>query len=252
MLHKDILNFTNDCNNLNTSRIYFELDKSDSFSTKFININAIDYEKLEKTYIKNVSISIKYGYDKDNYIQIGNLEATCFDFNEALSDKIDIENLLKSEGLDAYNIYSAIINNFNKDYYSFFGYKNERNILNITNIDIIDNFYNSEVIYHIIKNIHKVIYHLLGLKISTILCLNTFDSFNDKNSIDIYTKLGFLEVDNNSNFLAKNIEHFKEFYQQDSNLNLCSKQTIINEFKKILSNRENVINILKTHPNNTF
>lgn len=247
MKYRAITNNTNKFDTFNTSRIYFEIGNVDTFSTKFINIDAKDYTKLEKAYTKNISILIKYldNESKEN-IKIGTLDLTCFDLYEALSDNVNIKEILDAEGIDTFNIYSAIINNFNKDYYDYFGYKDERNIANITNISLNTSFQNSETVYYILKNIHKIVYHLLGLKISTILSLKKLNCLNNKEDIMVlYTNLGFLEIDNESDFVAKNINTC-EIISQDFHLEtLLSNQVLISEFKNILANKKNLKDILE-------
>ena len=159
---------------------------------------------------------------------------------------MNIKEILDAEGIDTFNIYSAIINNFNKDYYDYFGYKDERNIANITNISLNTSFQNSETVYYILKNIHKIVYHLLGLKISTILSLKKLNCLNNKEDImDLYTNLGFLEIDNESDFVAKNINTC-EIISQDFHLEtLPSNQVLISEFKNILANKKNLKDILE-------
>lgn len=234
----------------NTSNIYFEINKVDTFSTKFINIDAIDYIKLEKAYTKNISINIKYlNSGKKQSTNIGNIELTCFDLNEALLDNADIEEVLEAEGKDTSNIYTVIISNFNKEYYDYFGYKDVRNIANITNINIKSEF-QQEIFYYTVKNLHKIVYHLLGVKISTILTLKNFKTLeNTEDLMNTYTNLGFLEVDNESDFIAKNLNTYELKSQNLNNKFLSYKEILISDFKNIIEDKELCKSILNGNAN---
>lgn len=233
-------------NIFNNSRIYFELQNIDTHSTKFVNIDAYDYTKLEKAYIKNIAITIKYLNTNQESSIIGNVSLTCFDLHEAISDKVDIEELLDAEGEDTYNIYSTILNNFNKEYYDYFGYSNERNIANITSINIKEEYSNINIYSYIIKNIAKVTYHLLGIKISTILIDKQVNrNINLEDSFNLLTKVGFLEIDNEYDFMAKNIDIHKQSSDSLNRDELNSKEELVYNFKELLSKRELVKDILE-------
>lgn len=253
MKYRETTNKINKKYIFNTSRIYFEICKIDTFSTKFVNIDANDYTRLEKAYTKNISIKVKC-LDKESKqsIDVGIIDLTCFDINEAAVDNINMKEVLDAEGINTLNIYSVVIDNFNKDYYNYFGYTDERNIANITNISLNEGFKEKEIIRYILKNINKIVYHLLGLKISTILSLKKLNCLNYSEDImDIYTNLGFLEVDNENNFVAKNIDINKTDKQRLIIDELPTTQVLITEFNKIIEDKKVLQDILNREKQNT-
>ena len=231
--------------------IYFTLNHVDTFTSKYINFDADDYSKLEKTYIKNISVDINFTLSEGGLTldeNIGRISLTYFDFKEAIIDNVNIEELLNAESNDTSNIYDVIIKGFNEQYYEFFEEKERGNIINITDFCIAEEFRFTELISYALRNIDKIIYHLLGLQISTIMSLINFPQIDNKKvMMDIYWKLGFLEVDEHNSFVVKNICKRDITYKQESSndevvtfdekfasklMNLAIDAEILNRLKK--------------------